>query len=134
MKNKAFTLIELLVVIAIIAILLGLLLPALGSAQNSAKLMKSQANLRSMAQIQEVYAGEYRESLINPFEIKKFISNMGNSGGGGGGGGGPGRAGWGLVHKVGAPVALEFPAGDQNIQEEFYSEMYAFHWYSVIGG
>jgi prepilin-type N-terminal cleavage/methylation domain-containing protein len=125
--RKGFTLIELLVVIAIIAILVGLLLPALGSAQKSARLVKSQANLRSLAQIQEVYAGEYRGSLINPHEIKKFISNMGN------GGGGPGGRGWGLVHKVGSNAALEFPPGPGN-GTEWYSEMYAFHWYSVIGG
>ncbi len=66
-KRKGFTLIELLVVIAIIAILMGILLPALSSAQSSARKIKSQANLRSMAQIHEVYVGEYRDSLINPF-------------------------------------------------------------------
>ena len=82
LKQKGFTLIELLVVIAIIAILMGILLPALSSAQGSARRIKSQANLRSMAQIHEVYVGEYRDSLINPFEIKKFIQRQ-NSGGGG---------------------------------------------------
>lgn len=123
--NKGFTLIELLVVIAIIAILIGILLPALGSAQTTARLVKSQANLRSLAQVQEVYSGEYRGSLINPFEIKKFISNMG--------GGGPASPGWGRVRKVGTNVSIEFPPGSGN-GTEWYSEMYAFHWYSVIGG
>ena len=123
--KKGFTLIELLVVIAIIAVLMGILLPALSGAQSSARRIKSQANLRSMAQIQELYVGEYRDSLINPFEIQKFIRGMGNSGG-------PGGRGWGLVRKVGSSAAIEFPMG--NGSNKWYTEMYAFHWYSVIGG
>ena len=47
---SAFTLIELLVVIAIIAILAALLLPALDSARDSARSMKSISNLRQIGQ------------------------------------------------------------------------------------
>ncbi len=120
--NKGFTLIELLVVIAIIAVLIGILLPALGSAQTTARLVKSQANLRSLAQIQEVYASEYRGSMINPFRLKGYSS-----------GGGFGRAGWGIARKVETGTPAEFTYdGDNN--SPWYSEMYAFHWYSVIGG
>jgi len=119
-----FTLIELLVVIAIIGLLLGLLLPALGSARASARLVQSQVNLRSMAQIHETYAGDYRESMINPFDVQKFLDSRGN---------GPGFGGWGTSKKIGSSSVAEWSEGSGNTKQ-WYSEMYAFHWYSVIGG
>ncbi|MCA9276158.1 MAG: prepilin-type N-terminal cleavage/methylation domain-containing protein [Phycisphaerales bacterium] len=120
--RKAFTLIEVLVVVAIIAVLVGILIPTLSSAQNTARLVKSQANLRSMAQIQEVYTSEYRGSLMNPYQIKDYRQN-----------GGPVANGWGRVMKVGTNIGTEFFPGSGN-SSAWYTEMYAFHWYSVIGG
>ena len=59
----AFTLIELLVVIAIIALLIGILLPALSRARASGRAAKCLANLHSLGQGVALYAHEHRDVL-----------------------------------------------------------------------
>ena len=62
-KSFRFTLVELLIVISVIAILVGMLLPALNSARIKARTISCKSNLRQFAQGSVAYAGDNDDFL-----------------------------------------------------------------------
>ena len=82
--RNAFTLIELLVVIAIIAILISILLPALGAAREEGGRAKCLANLKGIGSLGQMLANEDEENRMqtpHEFVVRKTPQSAGPLGG-----------------------------------------------------
>ncbi len=78
---RAFTIIELLVVVSIIALLVGILLPAIAKARDAAKQTQSLTNLRQLGIAHASYATEWNDrqfTLVND-NISSYGGNLSNA-------------------------------------------------------
>ena len=62
--HRAFTLVELLVVIGIIAVLIGVLMPALSKARRASARTKCLANIHNLCLAQAIYANQFKNVLV----------------------------------------------------------------------
>lgn len=77
-SSSAFTLIEVLVTIGVIALLIGLLLPAIAGSMMRARELSSAVNLRSIGQLMETYTAQSRGRYPAPTPEQMYPAHVPN--------------------------------------------------------
>ncbi len=122
MRRRGFTLIELLVVIAIIALLVGILLPAIANARVVARNTVSQSNLKQLALTINYYANDTADGFVNPFRApgEQWLWAIGN----------PNL--WDVIAvPPPQPPGPWFPMSEGTSNRA--TEIFAAHWASLMG-
>jgi prepilin-type N-terminal cleavage/methylation domain-containing protein len=106
MRRKGFTLVELLVVIAIIALLMGILMPALARVRQLAFRMTCGTNLSGIGKAMLIYANDYDDELPRAGDRNAtWVSTLG--------------AGWMALDRVGA-YQMTTTSSKASISSSFY--------------
>jgi prepilin-type N-terminal cleavage/methylation domain-containing protein len=113
MRRRGFTLVELLVVIAIIALLVSILMPALGRARELAKRVQCQSNLSALGRSMVMYQNEFKDKMPKPWSASAAD--------------GPGLPTWQSFGSARRPV------GDFNSSNTNFDQLYFMNpaWHTV---
>ena len=129
-QAKGFTIIELLVVISIIALLISILLPAVGKARDNAKIAVSRSNLRQLGVAMHSYAADWQDRQFTP--VRDTLSVYGSLGAyndqvyGPPSGGGYGDAGTPARYQVHPPILWGY--GSDGGLYAYPMDNAGYHW------